>query len=58
MGFTTEPDRVDPVCLLLHPVIEPIAHIKSPSHVVLTQFMPNRDDIWEKLQFLREDKPD
>ena len=44
MGFITEPDQVDPVWVPLHPVTEPIAHIKSPSHVILTQFMPNRDD--------------
>ena len=26
--------------------------MKSPSHVILTQFMPNRDDVWEKLHSL------
>ena len=58
MGFITKPDQVDPVCIPLHPVTEPNAHIKSPSHVILTQFMPDRDDVWEKLQFLSEDMPD
>ena len=58
MDFITEPDQVDPVWVPLHPLTEPIAHIKSPSHVILTQFMPNRDDVWEKLQFLSEDMPD
>jgi len=43
--FITEPDQVDPVWVLLHSVTEPIAHIKSPSHVIVTQFMPNRDDV-------------
>ena len=58
MGFITEPDQVDPAWVPLHPVTEPIAHIKSPSHVILTQFMPNRDDVWEKIKFLSEDMPD
>ena len=57
MGFITEPDQVDPVWAPLHPVTEPIAHIKSLSRVILTPFMPNRDDVWEKLQFLSEDMP-
>ena len=58
IGLITEPDQVDPVWIPLHPVTEPIAHMKSPSHVILTQFMPNRDDVWEKLQFLSEDMPE
>ena len=57
MSFITEPHQVDPVWELLHPVTEPIAHIMSP-HVILTQFMLNRDDVWEKLPFLSEDTPD
>ena len=51
MGFITEPDQVDPVWAPLHPVTESIAHIKSPPHVILTQFMPHRD-VWQNLQFL------
>ena len=58
MSFITEPDQVDPVLIPLHPVTEAIAHIKSPSHVTLTHFMPNRDDGLKKLQFLSEDTPD
>ena len=58
MGFITEPDQVDPVWVPVNPVTEPIAHIKSPSRVILIQFMPNRDDVWEKLQFLSEDTSD
>ena len=57
MGVITEPDQVDPVWVPLHPVTEPIAHIMSP-HVILTQFIPNRDHVWEKLQLHREDTPD
>ena len=52
MGFI-----VDPVWEPLLPVTEPIAHIKSPPHVILPQFMPNRD-VWQNLQFLSEDTPD
>ena len=44
MGLITEPDQVYPVLVPLHPVTEPIVHIKSPL-VILTQFMPNRDDL-------------
>ena len=61
MGFITEPDWIDPVWVPLHPVAEPVAQIKFPSHVVLTKFMlygHNIDDVWEKLQFLSEDTPD
>ena len=58
MGFITEPDQVDPVWVPLHPVTELIAHTKSPSQAILTQFMPNRDDVWERLQFLSEDMSD
>ena len=58
MDFINELAQVDLVWVLLHPVTEPIAHIKSPSHVILTQFMPQRDDVWEKLQFLSEDMSD
>ena len=58
MGFITEPDQVDPVWVPLHPVTGSIAHIKCPSHVILTQFMPHRDDVKEKLQFFSEDTPD
>ena len=46
MGFITAPDQVDPVWVPLNPATEPIAQIKFPSHVILTQFMPNRDDVW------------
>ena len=47
MGFITEPDRVDPFWVPLHSVTELTAHITSP-HVILTQFMPNRDDYMGK----------
>ena len=58
MDFIAEPDQVDPVWVPLHPVTESIALTKSPSHVIVTQFMPNRDYIWEKLQLLIVDTPD